>query len=1100
MKIIREKDNPVFLARLAIRRPVALLMFYLGLILLGFVSLRHLAVDLLPDIAFPRLSVITQFPGAAPEEVESLVTAPLEAAISGIPGLRRLESISQEGLSFLSLEFNWGTNMDMALLHTREKLDSTRFSLPEEAENPTIITVDPQSQPIMIVAVLTRGNLFEIKELAEELIKPRLEQIEGIGSAEVVGGLEREIKVEVNPQLLALYGLTIDEVARRLDAFNRNLQGGIIRKGQFKYALRVVGEFDSLEEIATIPLRTTPERGVIRLRDVARVVDSFKERQGVVSLNGQETVALLLRKEAGANTVKVTRWAREVMKEIEREHPEIKFFIVSEEARTIEESIKSVQKEIVLGGLLAFLVFYLFLQELGTSLIIFAVIATSVIATFNLLFIRSITLNLMSLGGLALGVGMLDDCAIVVTENIYRHRNLGRSWPEAAAIGTGEVSLALTASIFTTIAVFLPVIYIHGVAGQLFRDQALTVTFSLLASLFVSLTLIPMMASRPWARKEDKSEEARGRKWPSGLGFPSFPRWKSPFLPFLLIRWLILVILFSFYALFTLILPRCFYYLTRPLILIFRPLRIFLDRLFHYFNRAYNRFIHFYHHFLVWSLNHKGRVAVVSWLAFLAIILLALNLPRELVPQLRVNTAEIRIRTPVEFSFEETAAVVQIIEQKLRKDPAITQVFSQTGLVSGLEALSSEISLNSARILFKARGADDLDSAIERLRAWLISLPELNFSILKEQSTLAQWLGTGLAEVGLRLYGDDLQLLKREAFELAEKLKKIAGITSARVIFEEGKPEFLLQLRKEALEANNLSPESVGNFIVQAVRGRVATSFKEINKKYDITVRAEEAVREDIENVLNLSFPSPSGLIPLRHLVSYHLVRGPSEIRRENQQRMMEIRINVRGKRPSQLLPEIEKLGADINAGRNVRLGFGKEAEEMRLSFRSLLVALILSVVLVYMIMAAQFESLLHPFLIMFTVPMGLAGSIITLALTRQTINLLSLIGLVVSVGIVVNNAIVEIDIINQLRRQGWRLREAVVNGCRLRLRPILMSSLSTVFGLIPLSLGLGGGTDLEKPLGVAISGGLLFSTFLTLILIPCLYEAVEKRKEGREK
>ena len=1087
----------MFLARISIRRPVALLMFYLGLILLGFVSFRHLAVDLLPDIAFPRLSVITQFPGAAPEEVESLVTAPLEAAISGIPGLRRLESVSQEGLSFLSLEFNWGTNMDMALLHTREKLDSTRFSLPEEAGNPTIITVDPQSQPIMIVAILTRGNLFEIKELAEELIKPRLEQMEGIGSAEVVGGLEREIKVEVNPQLLALYGLTIDEVARRLDAFNRNLQGGVIRKGQFKYALRVVGEFDSLEEMATIPLRTTPDRGVIRLRDVARVVDSFKERQGVVSLNGQETVALLLRKEAGTNTVKVTRLARKVMREIEREHPEIKFFIVSEEASTIEESIKSVQKEIVLGGLLAFLVFYLFLQELGTSLIIFAVIATSVIATFNLLFIRSITLNLMSLGGLALGVGMLDDCAIVVTENIYRHRNLGRSWPEAAAVGTGEVSLALTASIFTTIAVFLPVIYIHGVAGQLFRDQALTVTFSLLTSLFVSLTLIPMMTSRPWARKKDKLKKARGIKWPS---FPHFPRWKSPFLPFLFIHWLILVILFSLYALFTLILPRCFYYLSRPLILIFRPLRIFLHRLFHRFNRNYNRFAHLYHRFLIWSLNHKGKVALVSWLAFLAIILLALNLPRELVPQLRVNTAEIRIRTPVEYSLEETAAVVKIVEQRLRKDPSIIQVFSQTGLVSGLEALSPEISLNSARVLFKTRRAGDLDRAIERLREWLSSLPELNFSILKEQSTLAQWLGTGLAEIGLRLYGDDLEILKKEAFELAEKLKGLPGITSARAIFEEGKPEFLLQLRKEALEANNLSPESVSNFIVQAVRGRVATSFKEINKKYDITVRAEEAVRRDIENVLNLSFPSPSGLIPLRHLVSYQLVRGPSEIRRENQQRMMEIRINVKGKRPSQLLPEIEKLAAEINAGRNARLGFGREAEEMRLSFRSLLVALILSVVLVYMIMAAQFESLLHPFLIMFTVPMGLAGSVIALALTRQTINLLSLIGLVVSVGIVVNNAIVEIDIINQLRRQGLKLREAVVNGCRLRLRPILMSSLSTVFGLIPLSLGLGGGTDLEKPLGIAISGGLLFSTFLTLILIPCLYEAVEKRKEGREK
>lgn len=1090
----------MYLPQIAIRRPVAILMFYLGVFLLGFVSFRHLAVDLLPDISFPRLSVITQFPGAASEEVENLITVPLEAAISGIPGLRRLESVSQEGLCYLSLEFNWGINIDMALLHTREKLDAARLNLPEEAENPVIVTFDPQSQPIMILAMVAEENLFEIKELAEDLVKPRLEQIEGIGSAEVVGGLEREIKVEVNPHLLTLYGLTIDEIARQIDAFNRNLQGGIIRQGQFKYSLRVVGEFNSIEDIASIPLQTTKERGVLRLRDVARVVDSFKERQGLVSLNGRETVALLIRKEAGANTVKVTKVARQVMKEIEKEHPEIEFSVVAEEARTIEESIRSVQKEIVLGGLFAFLIFYFFLQELGTSLIIFAVIATSVIATFNLLFIRSITLNLMSLGGLALGVGMLDDCAIVITENIYRHRSLGRRWSEAAAIGTSEVGLALSASIFTTIAVFVPVIYIHGVAGQLFRDQALTVTFSLLASLLVSLTLIPMMASRPWSKESVEAGQEEGKKAIIFPRFPSFPRWKTPLLPLLFIRWLILVLLFSLFTCFSLILPRFGYYLGRSSIFILKPLQSFLHRLFHHFNLAYDRLARFHHRTLIWSLNHKGKVTLATLLTFLGVAILALNLPRELVPQLKVNSAEIRLKTPKEFSFDETASVVQIIEQRLRKEGSVTQVFSQTGLVSGLEALSPEISLNSARILFKTREASELDDIILRLHSWMLSLPGLNFSILKEQSTLAQWLGTGLSEVGLRLYDDNLEILKREALLLAEKLKELPGVISTRLAMEEGKPEFLLRLKKEALEANNLSPESVSNFIVQAVRGRLATSFKEINKKYDITVRAEEDIRKDIENILNLSFPSPSGLIPLRHLVSSELGRGPAEIRRENQQRMVEIKINLKGKRPSQILPEIEKRAAEMKGGRNVRFGLGKEAEEMRLSFRSLLVALILSVILVYMIMAAQFESLLHPFLIMFTVPMGLAGSVIALALTQQTINLLSLIGIVVSVGIVVNNAIVEIDMVNQLRQQGTDLRQAVVKGARLRLRPILMSSLSTVFGLIPLSLGLGGGTDLEKPLGVAISGSLLFSTFLTLILIPCLYEAVEKRRTERKR
>ncbi|MCX7974188.1 MAG: efflux RND transporter permease subunit [Candidatus Aminicenantes bacterium] len=1090
----------MFLSQIAIRRPVTLLMFYLGVILLGFVSLQHLAVDLLPDIAFPRLSVVTQFSGAAPEEVENLVTIPLEAAISGIPGLRRVESVSQEGLSFLSLEFNWGTNMDMALLHTREKLDAARTTLPQEIENPTIVTVDPQSQPIMIIAVLTQGNLFEVNELAEELIKPRLEQIEGIGSAEVVGGLEREIKVEVNPSLLTLYGLTIEELAQRIDAFNRNLQGGIIRKGQFKYALRVVGQFTNLDEIASIPLRITPNRGIIRLRDVARIIDSFKDRQGTVSFNGQETVALLLRKEAGANTVKVTKLARQVMKEIEKEHPEIKLFVVTEEAKIIEESIRAVQKEIIFGGLLAFLIFYLFLQELGTSLIIFAVIATSVITTFNLLFIRSITLNLMSLGGLALGIGMLDDCAIVVIENIYRHRHLGRDWQEAAAVGANEVGKALSASIFTTIAVFLPVIYIHGVAGQLFRDQALTVTFSLLASLLVSLTLIPMMASRPWARKPPKLELSKDRETLRTWRFPPFPRWKTPFIPFLFFRWLTSVILFTIFAFFSFFFPLLFRFWQKIFIFIFKPARSFLELLFENFNKIYDRLAGIHLCSLTWSLAHKGQVTLITGFIFLGTAWLALNLPRELIPQLKQNSAEIRLRTPVDYSLEETISVVKSLEQKLLQEPNLTQIFAQTGLVGGLEALSPEISLNSAKILIQTKKANDLERLIQQIRSWMLSLPALNFSILKEQSTLAQWLGSGISEIDLRIYGDDLDLMKKEALNLAEKLKGLDGITSIRVDLEEGKPEFLVRLKKEAIEANDLSPEKISNFLVQAVRGRVATSFKEIDKKYDITVRAEEVIREDVENVLNLSFPSPSGLIPLRNLVSYELIRGPAEIRRENQQRMIEIKINLKGRRPSQIFPEIKRLVAEINPGKNIRFSFGKEAEEMRLSFRSLLIALILSIILVYMIMAAQFESLLHPFLIMFTVPLGLAGSIIALALTGQTINLLSLIGIIVSVGIVVNNAIVEIDIINHLRKQGLKLHEAVINGCRLRLRPILMSSLSTIFGLIPLSLGMGGGTDLEKPLGIAISGGLFFSTFLTLILIPCLYEAIEKRRSKGER
>ena len=456
------------LARIAVDRPVTMYMFYFAVILLGAVSLRELSVDLLPDISYPRLSVITNYPGVAPEEVETLITAPLESAVSRIPGLRRVESVSKEGVSLLTLEFDWGTNMDFTMLHTREQLDNARDRFPEDAESPTIVPLDPQSRPIMTLAVTGDRSLLELKELAEELIKPRLEQIEGVGSAEITGGVEREIQVEADPRKLALYGLKVEDVARRVDAFNRNLQGGTIRKGTFKYALRVVGEFETLDEIGEIGLLVTKEGGVVRLRDVATVSDSIKERQGMTRLDGAESIGLLVRKESGANTVKVTKLAREVIGQIRKENAGITLSIVSEQSKTIEDAIGAVKDELIQGAILAFLILLIFLQEWKTPLIIGTVIPISVIGTFSLLFFGDITLNIMSLGGLALGVGMLDDCAVVVSENIFRHRSLGKGLKEAAYIGTKEVGPAVVSTALTTIVVFLPVIYVHGVAGQLF--------------------------------------------------------------------------------------------------------------------------------------------------------------------------------------------------------------------------------------------------------------------------------------------------------------------------------------------------------------------------------------------------------------------------------------------------------------------------------------------------------------------------------------------------------------------------------------------------------------------------------------------------------
>jgi len=1104
------------LARIAVDRPVTMYMFYIGVILLGAVSLRELSVDLLPDISYPRLSVITNYPGVAPEEVETLITAPLESAVSRIPGLRRVESVSKEGVSLLTLEFDWGTDMDFTMLHTREQLDNAKDRFPEDAESPTIIPLDPQSRPIMTLAVSGDRGLLELKEFAEELIKPRLEQIEGVGSAEITGGVEREIQVEADPRKLSLYGLKVEDVARRIDAFNRNLQGGTIRKGTFKYALRVVGEFESLDEIGEISLMVTKEGGVVRLRDVATVRDSIKERQGMTRLGGAESIGLLVRKESGANTVKVTKLAREVIDQIRKENPGVSLSVVNEQSRTIEDAIGAVKDELIQGAVLAFLTLLIFLQEWKTPLIIGTVIPISVIGTFSLLFFGDITLNIMSLGGLALGVGMLDDCAVVVSENIFRHRSLGKGLKEAAYIGTKEVGPAVVSTALTTIVVFLPVIYVHGVAGQLFKDTALTVTFALLASLLVSLTLIATLQSRTF----DLGAGSEGRwKWTWGLkkiwsprkpagpetgGLPGGaepPRRKKRISDFLMapvraVRWFfyavfkgvgfVLNFLVSFFVqLFALI----FHFLGLP----FRPV---LKAVFSAFNAVYGRFIDWYKRFLTWSLDHKGRVMAWTLVFFAVTFALAGLIRRELMPRMETTTFELDLKMPVDFSFEQTTEMAVMLESQIRGLAPVRTVLSQVGIVSGMESADPNISVNSARIFVEVERPKQLEGVLDVMRARLAQFPDIAYSIVREQSTISQFLALSSAEVGLKVKGRDLDRLKEISEDLVGRLAGIPGIADLATNIGEGKPEFKVTIDKEAIKRYpGLTPSLIGDFLVSAVRGQVATQFREMEKKYYVLVRLEDASRQNIEALLDEPIPYEAKLVPLRELVSYEVIRGPREIRRENQQREVLVTANLKGRKISQVTPAVERAIAGLRLPTDYRVVWSGEREEMNRSFRSLVLALLLAALLTYMIMAAQFESLVHPFIVMFTLPMGAAGAIVALLLTGQTFNVISIIGMVVLIGIVVDNATVKIDYTNQLRRGGMGLREAVEEGSHVRLRPILMSTGSTLVGLIPMALALERGAELMQPLAIVVIGGLAFSTFLTLILIPVIYEWAERRK-----
>ena len=1093
------------LARLAVDRPVTVYMFYLAVILLGAVSLRELSVDLLPDISYPRLSVVTDYPGVAPEEIETLITAPLESAVSRIPGLRRVESVSKEGVSFLTLEFDWGTDMDFTMLHAREQLDNARDRFPEDAGSPVIIPLDPQSRPIMTLAASGDRTLLELKELCEDLVKPRLEQIEGVGSAEITGGVEREIRIEADPRKLALYGLTIDDVARRVDAFNRNLQGGTIRKGTFKYALRVVGEFESLDEIGEIGLLVTERGGVVRLRDVAAVRDGIAERQGMTRLDGAESIGLLVRKEAGANTVKVTRLVREVLAEIRAESPGLSLRVVDEQAKTIEEAIGAVRNELVQGAVLAFLTLLLFLQEWKTPLIIGTVIPISVIGTFSLLFFGGITLNLMSLGGLALGVGMLDDCAVVVSENIFRHRSLGKGLKEAAYVGTKEVGPAVVSTALTTIVVFLPVIYVHGVAGQLFKDTALTVTFALLASLLVSLTLIATLQSREF---EPGTVPGGGRRRPRGLGGIWDPRRaadapasaKPPSAltaPLRGFRWLLYAVFKAAGFLLTLLLSflvQLFAFAAHWLGLPFRPV---LKAAFAAFNAVYGRFVERYRRFLAWSLDHKGRV-MAGTLAFFAVVFaLGGLLRRELMPPMETTTFELDLKMPVDLSFEQTAETAVMLESEIRGLAPVKAVFSQIGIVSGMESADPTITVNSARLFVEVGRPRELEGVLDAARRRLARFPDIAYTVARGQSMVNEFLALSTAEIGLQVKGRDLDRLKAIAGDLVARLSTVPGIADAATNIGEGKPEFKVTVDKEALRRYpGLSPSAIGDFLVGAVRGRVATQFREMEKKYDIVVRLEEASRENIERLLGEALPFEGKLVPLRDLVSYEVVRGPREIRREDQEREVLVTASLKGRKISQVAPAVDRAVAGLALPAGYRVVWSGEREEMSRSFRSLVLALALAALLTYMIMAAQFESLVHPFLVMFTLPMGAAGAVIALLVAGQTLNVISIIGLVVLIGIVVDNATVKIDYTNQLRRAGLPLRRAVEEASHVRLRPILMSTGSTLFGLVPMALALERGAELMQPLAVVVIGGLLVSTFLTLVLIPVLYEWAESRKK----
>lgn len=1019
--------------RLAIQRPVGVAMLVVALVFLGALSASRLPVDLLPDIAYPKLVVYTSYPDVAPAEVERFVTEPVEQQVATVPGVERVESMTREGASLVVLRFAWGTDMDFAALNVREKIDALRDVLPERAARPVVLRTDPRSEPIMAISVAGDISLWDLKELAETVFRRRLEQIDGVAEAGVTGGLEREIQVDVDRTRMESYGITLQQIEAALQGANASAPSGTIRRGRYRYALRTIGELQSVSEIGSVliaqqaPGSTRPD-GRVLLRDVATVTDGFRERESLARYNGAEAVGLLIYKESGANTVRVAERVEEALDQLRAEYPDVMLEVASSQSGFVAEAIANLVQEMILGAILAFLVLVLFLRDVRYPIAISLAIPISVITTFALMHATGVSINIMSLGGLALGVGMLVDNSIVVIENIFRHRERGLGAPAAAAVGTQEVQRAITAATLTTIAVFGPIVYVEGVAGELFAALSFAVAFSLLASLFVALTLLPMMASR----------------WEQDAGQPVAPT----------------------------------------------GLRARLAAPLHAFDRWFDRFALRYRGWLEAALEHRGRVVLTCLGLLLLTVPFAFTLDRSVLPDVDQGAFRARITLPRGTPLETTADVAAGLESIVREDEDVAAVFSRIGRQTAIAGVEEEESgLHTAVLDVRLVPGARTDRVIERLRPRLAALPAGSIAIETGQATaLGALLGAGEADVAVRVRGNDLDAAIAYADQIHARISGLPELTNVRVGTELGQPELRIEIDRERAASWGLEPQRIAREIETYMRGTEATQFVDFDRRIPVVVRLPDEARRSLETLYTLSIDG----IPVRELVRIQEGVGPVEIRRLDQGRYVPVFADVRDGGVDQAVREIRTASAGLTAPPETRIEIGGENEEMRRSFRHLALAFALAVILVYMILAAEFESFIHPFTVLLSIPFALIGAVLALWLADAGVNTISLIGVIILTGIVDNNAVVMLDLVTQLRGRGLPTRQALIEAAQARLRPILMTTLTTMLAILPMALAIGAGGALQAPLGIAVFGGLFSATALTLIALPVAYDLIE--------
>jgi HAE1 family hydrophobic/amphiphilic exporter-1 len=1035
-------------------------MATLGVCLFGLVAGSRLAVDLLPDISYPSLTVRTDLPDAAPGDVEQFITRPVEEAVGVVPGLARLHSVSRPGQSEVTLEFNTGTRMDLAALSVREKLDLV--VLPREAKRPALLRFDPSLDPILRLRLAGGDNLQRLRRIAERTVKTDLEGAPGVAAVKVVGGEEEEIRVEVDAERLSAVGLTLADVTRRLGEENVNLAGGSLTEGQSEYLIRSTNQFLTPAEIGEVILATRPG-GMVRVADVSVVSRGAKDREVIARVDGREAVEISIYKEGDANTVAVARAVKRRMERLQLPS-EMKLVTVSDQSRFIDAAIREVADAAWQGGLLAILVLFAFLRQLGTTTIVALGIPVSVFATFVIMYRLGLSLNLMSLGGLALAIGMMVDGSIVVLESIFRKRQEGLGSREAASQGASTVAMAVTASTLTSIAVFFPLVFVEGLAGQLFRDQALTITLSQLASLAVSLTLVPTLAAfgaRMQAPVMATVARAGGR-------------WSA------VMRWVAFVALWV---------PRT---LVRVARVAGRWLRPAVDRLLLPFDAGYAALERRYPNWVRGALQRRGLVLAIAAAGFVVTLALGVLLPRNLIPSFHQGEFRFNIRMPEGTALHVTDGVVERIGKAVQNDERVRFVYTSAGQIDLAAFAGSAREANRGQIAVALENAADNRAHEEvagTLRRAMESIPGLSYEF-EEPALLAFQ-----KPIEIEVYAYDLDTLRSLATEVERRVASVPGVEDLETSMRLGDPEVRISFDRDRLASLHLDPAAASRLVRNAVQGEAATQFSDLDRKLDVRVRASEEQRSVVAELTTLEVGRNEGrAVPLGAVAQVSVAHGPAEIRRIAQQRAAVVAGNLEGRDLASASRDIETALSAVDVPPGARVALAGQNRELGESFGSLRFALLLAVFLVYLVMASQFESLLHPFVILFTVPMAIIGVVLALIATGTSVNVMVLIGLVVLSGIVVNNGIVLIDYANQLRARGRSKVDALVEAGAVRLRPILMTALTTVLGLLPMSLGFGEGAEVRAPLAITLIGGMISSTVLTLIVLPVVYATLDRR------